>query len=167
MNIRNLFGYNWYARRKFLKSMAEIPWKNVTENCGASFDCIRDIFIHSVQAEQFWIWRLTGKNTEEIFKTPFSKYANIKAVQKYADIVEAETNEYLKTLTDKKLQSIFEFKGWDGKNHKHKIEDILMHVVEEEIHHRGELLCIYWQNDLKPPYTSYTNYVDSITSSSS
>jgi uncharacterized damage-inducible protein DinB len=36
-----------------------------------------------------------------------------------------------------------------------------MHVIEEEIHHRGELLCIYWQNDITPPHTSYTGYVDS------
>ena len=160
MDIKNLFGYNWYARRKILKSMSEVPWKTVIESCGASFDCIRDIFIHSVQAEQFWIWRLTGKNTEEIFKTPFSKYADIKAVEKYADQVEAETNEYLKTLTDKKLQSMFEFKTWDGRTDHKKIEDILMHVVEEEIHHRGELLCIYWQSDIKPPPISYLSYVD-------
>jgi len=161
MNIKNLFGYNWYSRRKILNSMAEIPWKNVVECCGASFDCVRDIFIHSLQAEQFWIRRLSGKNTEGIFNTPFSKYADITAVQEYADEVEAETNEYLKTLTDAKLQSVFDFKRWDGKPDRKKIEDILMHVIEEEIHHRGELLCIYWQNDLTPPYTSYTGYVDS------
>jgi len=160
MNIKNLFGYNWYSRRKILKSMAEIPWKKVVESCGASFDCVRDIFIHSLQAEQFWIRRLSGKNTEEIFKTPFSKYADINAIQEYADEVEAETNKYLKTLTEEKLQSIFEYKGWDGKTKQNKIEDILMHVIEEEIHHRGELLCIYWQNDINPPYTSYTRYVD-------
>ena len=160
MDIKNLFGYNWHSRRKILKSMTEIPWRTVVESCGASFDCVRDIFIHSLQAEQFWIRRLSGKSTEEVFKIPFSKFADINAMQEYADQVEAETNEYLKTLTDKKLQSIFEYKGWDGKTKRNKIEDILMHVIEEEIHHRGELLCIYWQNDLKPPYTSYTNYVD-------
>jgi uncharacterized damage-inducible protein DinB len=33
-----------------------------------------------------------------------------------------------------------------------------MHVVEEEIHHRGEILCIYWQHDIQPPYTGYTTY---------
>lgn len=140
--------------------MAEIPWKMVVESCWASFDCVRDIFIHSLQAEQFWIRRLSGKNTEEIFKTPFGKFADINVVQEYADEVEAETNKYLKTLTDKKLQSIFEYKGWDGKTKRNKIEDLLMHVIEEEIHHRGELLCIYWQNDITPPYTSYTGYVD-------
>jgi len=161
MNIKNLFGYNWYSRREILKSMAEIPWQKVVESCGASFDCLRDIFVHSLQAEQFWIRRLSGKSTEGIFNTPFSKFAEIKAVQEYADEVEAETNEYLKTLTDEKLQSIFDFKRWDGKPDRKKIEDILMHVIEEEVHHRGELFCIYWQNDIKPPYTSYMGYVDS------
>jgi len=160
MNIKNLFGYNWYSRRQILKSLAEIPWQTVVESCGASFDCVRDIFIHSLQAEQFWIRRLSGKNTEGIFNTPFSKFHDISSIQEYADEVEAETNEYLKTLTDEKLQSVFEFKGWDGKTNRNRIEDILMHVIEEEIHHRGELLCIFWQNDLKPPYTSYMGYVD-------
>jgi uncharacterized damage-inducible protein DinB len=160
MNIKNLFGYNWYSRRLLLDSMAQIPWQKVVESCGASFDCVRDIFIHSLQAEQFWIRRLSGKNTEGIFKTTFSKFADIKAIQKYADEVEIETSEYLKTLTDKKLQSVFEYKGWDGKDKQNKIEDILMHVIEEEIHHRGELLCIFWQNDINPPYASYTGYVD-------
>jgi len=139
--------------------MGEIPWEKVVESCGASFDCIRDIFVHSLQAEQFWIRRLSGKSTEGIYDTPFTKFTNVNAIQEYADKVEAETNEYLETLTDEKLESVFEYKGWNGKINRHKIEDILMHVVEEEIHHRGELLCIYWQHDIRPPYTSYTAYV--------
>jgi uncharacterized damage-inducible protein DinB len=158
LDIKELFGYNWYSRRELLKSMAGIPWEKVVESCGASFDCIRDIFVHSLQAEQFWIRRLSGKTTEGIFDVPFTKFANVSAIQEYANKVEAETNEYLKTLTSEKLCSVFEFKGRDGKINRHKIEDILMHVVEEEIHHRGELLCIYWQSDLTPPYISYTAY---------
>jgi len=100
------------------------------------------------------------KNPEAIFKTPFGKYADINAIQEYADEVEAETNKYLKTLTEEKLQSTFEYKGWDGKTKRNKIEDILMHVIEEEIHHRGELNCIFWQSDINPPYTSYTGYIE-------
>jgi len=124
--------------------MTEIPWETVTENCEASFDSIRDIFVHSLQAEHSWIRRLAHKTTEGIYETPFSKFTSIKDIQDYADKVEAETNEYLNTLSDKKLDSIFEFEGWDKKTHRHKVEDILIHVFEEEIHHRGELLCIYW-----------------------
>jgi len=72
--------------------------------------------------------------------------------------VEVETKEYLNSLTDKKIKDIIEFTGWDKKTHKHKVEDVLIHIVEEEMHHRGELLCIYWQHDIQPPYTSYMAY---------
>ncbi len=158
MDIKDLFRYNWHCRRKFLKSMAEIPWETITESCGASFDSIRDIFVHSLQAEHVWIRRLAGKSTEGIYETPFSKFDSIGAVQDYANRVEVETNEYLNTLTDEKVESIFEFKGRDGKTHRYNVEDMLIHIVEEEIHHRGELLCIFWQHDIPPPYTSYTTY---------
>ena len=158
LKIKDLFGYNWFSRREFLKSMAAIPWETVTESCGASFDCIRNIFVHSLQAEQSWVRRLSGKSAKGIYGTPFTNFADLNAIQEYADNVEAETNEYLEALKEEMLDSIFEFKGRDGKIRRHKVEDVLIHVVEEEIHHRGELLCIYWQHDIRPPYTSYMAY---------
>jgi uncharacterized damage-inducible protein DinB len=138
--------------------MTEIPWETVTESSGASFDSIRDIFIHSLQAEQFWIRRLSGKNTEGSYGATFAKYTDIKSIEEYADKVEAETNEYLKNLTNGKLRSVFEYKGRDGNLNRNETEDVLMHVIEEEIHHRGEILCIYWQHDIQAPYVSYTAY---------
>lgn len=153
MDIKDLFGYNWFSRREFLKSMAEIPWKTVIESRGASFDCIRNIFVHSLQAEQSWIRFLRGKSTKEVLETPFTKFADVNAIGEYADEVEAETNEYLKTLQEEMLEMVFDLNGGCA-----RVEDILIHVVEEEIHHRGELLCIYWQFDIRPPYTSYLAY---------
>jgi uncharacterized damage-inducible protein DinB len=138
--------------------MAEIPWETVTESSGASFDSIRDIFIHSLQAEQLWIRRLSGKDTEGTYGASFTRYTDIKSIQEYADKVETETNEYLERLTDQKLHSVLEYRGRDGNINRNEIEDILMHVIEEEIHHRGEILCIYWQHDIQPPYISYTAY---------
>jgi uncharacterized damage-inducible protein DinB len=138
--------------------MAEIPWETVTESTGASFDSIRDIFIHSLQAEHLWIRRLSGKSTEGIYGAPFTKYTDVNAMQQYADTVEAETNEYLTKLADQELQSMFEYRLRDGSINRSKTEDILMHIIEEEIHHRGEIMCIYWQHDIQPPYISYTAY---------
>jgi uncharacterized damage-inducible protein DinB len=158
LNIKDLFGYNWYSRHRLLKSMAEIPWETVIESSGASFDSIRDIFIHSLQAEHMWIRRLSGRSTEGIYGAPFAKYTDINSIEAYADTVEAETDEYLKKLTDQELRKVLEFKGRDGNIHRNETEDVLMHVVEEEIHHRGEILCIYWQHDIEPPYVGYTAY---------
>jgi uncharacterized damage-inducible protein DinB len=140
--------------------MAEIPWRTVTENVGASFDSIRDIFVHSLQAEHFWIVRLQGRSTEGIYGggSFATDFPDIKSIKKYADIVEAETRGYLANLSNEKLRSLFEYKVRDGSKKQNAIEDILMHIVEEEIHHRGEIMCIYWQHEIEAPYVSYTQY---------
>jgi uncharacterized damage-inducible protein DinB len=157
VDVKDLFGYNWFSRREFLKSMAEIPWETIIENRSVSFDCIRNIFVHSLQAEYSWISFLRGKSTEEVSEIPFTNFADVNAIRDYAYEVEAETNEYLKTLQEELLEVLAP--PFDpGSIVQYTVEDVLMHVVEEEIHHRGELLCIYWQLGIRPPYTSYFAY---------
>jgi uncharacterized damage-inducible protein DinB len=36
-------------------------------------------------------------------------------------------------------------------------EDVLIHVVEEEIHHRGELIALLWQIGIEPPLMGWKN----------
>jgi uncharacterized damage-inducible protein DinB len=31
------------------------------------------------------------------------------------------------------------------------VEDVLIHIFEEEVHHRGELIGLLWQNGVEPP----------------
>lgn len=156
--IPELLKYNWYARRRFLDSMAELPWAQMVESCGASFDSIRNVFVHSLKAEQAWLRRLAGKPTEGIYDTPFSTFHDMDALRTYADTVEAETHEYLETVTDAELKHTFEYERRDGTRYRYAITDVLLHVIEEEIHHRGELLCLFWQRDVRPPYTSYLHF---------
>ncbi len=101
---------------------------------------------------------MSGKSIEGTYDTKFTKFHSVKDIWEYTEKVEAETREFLDTLTDENLMGIFMFKGRDGKVNRYRVEDVLMHVVEEEIHHRGELICIYWQHDIQPPYTSYMAY---------
>ena len=69
-----------------------------------------------------------------------------------------------KHLQEEMLEKVLNVKRRDGTIEQHTVEDILIHVVEEEIHHRGELLCIYWQLNIRPPYTSYMAYKRQISS---
>jgi len=36
-------------------------------------------------------------------------------------------------------------------------EDVLIHVFEEEVHHRGELIAMLWQMGAEPPIMSWKN----------
>jgi len=36
-------------------------------------------------------------------------------------------------------------------------EDVLIHVFEEEVHHRGELIVLLWQMGVEPPLMGWKN----------
>lgn len=155
IDIRALFEYNWYCRRKFLESMAKLPWEKVIEDRGASFGSIRNVFLHSLDAEESWLKALaSGKRDKESSKGYERSFENIKTMEKYMNDVETESRAALAKLIPAQLDKEFP----RGKN-KFRIEDLLVHVVEEEIHHRGELICLMWQIDFEPPYKSYMSYL--------
>ncbi len=39
----------------------------------------------------------------------------------------------------------------NDKTMKITAEDVLIHVFEEEVHHRGELIALLWQMGIEPP----------------
>ena len=39
----------------------------------------------------------------------------------------------------------------DGIRRKYIARDVLLHIMTEELHHRGEIIAILWQQDLQPP----------------
>jgi uncharacterized damage-inducible protein DinB len=71
--------------------------------------------------------------------------------------VEKRTHTYLKSLSNHKLQKTYTLKDDNGKTQKVTAEDILIHVVEEEIHHRGELNALLWQIGIDPPPMGWKN----------
>ena len=155
MDVEDLFVYNWYCRRKFLECMSKLTWEKMVEDRGASFGSMRDIFLHSLEAEQ-GLLRIIAKTAEWPRHDYDRDFKDIEAMRKYVGEVEAESKAYFSRLGPGDLDRLSPY----GKTKSQvRVEDMLMHVVEEEIHHRGELLCLMWQIDAEPPYTSYTNFL--------
>jgi uncharacterized damage-inducible protein DinB len=158
MDIKLLFEYNWYCRRKFIDYWKKCPWDMVVEDFGASFGSMHNIFVHSLEAEQGWLNQLSifthGKNLSWHRYDYDVEFMDIEALKKYMEEVEVESREYLGKLTRKDLDKIF-----SGVQVPVRIEDLLMHVVEEEIYHRGELLCLMWQNDIEPPLKDWFDWL--------
>jgi uncharacterized damage-inducible protein DinB len=116
---------------------------------------MRNIFVHILEAEQGWLKVLaSGKMDKRSTDEQGRSFQDMEAIKKYMEEVEAEGRAYVAKLSPAQLNQKIELR-----NAKFRIEDLLMHVVEEEIHHRGELLCLMWQIDREPPYESYISYL--------
>jgi uncharacterized damage-inducible protein DinB len=157
MDIRDLLEYNWYCSRKFLESFEKLPWNEVVEDRGASFGSMRNIFLHSLEAEQGWFRHLASGKIGDWPRHDYEKeFQNVEAMRKYAEEVEAEGRAYIRKLRPGGLDKLFPI-TWHGKSFR--VEDVLMHIVEECVHHRGEIMCLMWQIDAEPPYTDYPGFL--------
>jgi len=158
-DIKALFEYNWDCRRKFLESFGALPWNEVVADRGASFGSMRNIFIHSLAAEHDWLADLArGKVGTSTDYDPDRDFGDMAAMGKYLEKVEADDRAYLQRLRPGDLSKPFPLRAREGPDGVLTVEDILVHVVEEEIHHRGELLCLMWQIDVEPPNIDYIDY---------
>lgn len=160
VEIKELFEYNWYCRAKFLDAMSKLPWEKVVENREASFNSMRNVFLHSLGAEEGWLKRLTSGKMDFWPIHDYDKdFKGIEEMRKYMVEVETESRAYLAKLTPQDLDKMVSWLGKDNTMNRFRVEDILLHLIEEEIHHRGEILCLMWQINATPPYTSYTAYL--------
>ena len=152
VDIRDLLAYNDAENRAFFKSFAKLSWREFVKNREASYDSIRNIFIHTLHAADYWLDTLQDEKQHP--KKKFEEYKNLKEVETYMKQVEKRVHDYLETLSPEGLKK----KYHDTRNGKPETliaEDILVHVFEEEVHHQGELIALFWQMGIEPPLIGY------------
>jgi uncharacterized damage-inducible protein DinB len=92
---------------------------------------------------------LQGQNLHS--KREYDEYETFEQVRAYMEHVEKRMQDYLDSLPKKGLSKTYSIKADDGKTIKITAEDVLIHAFEEEVHHRGELIALFWQMDIEPP----------------
>lgn len=149
VEVKELLEYNHVVRHRYFESLAKLPWNEFTKNREASFNSIRNIFVHTLGAIDYWLDFLEKKHLRSERK--FDEYRTFDDVRAYMEHVEKRMNDYLHSLSSKDLKKTYAVTGEGHKTVRMKAEDILIHVFEEEVHHRGELIALLWQMGIDPP----------------
>ena len=149
VDVRNLLEYNETIRHRYFETFAKLSWRKFTKNREASFHSIRNIFIHTLSAIDYWLDFLQKRNYHS--KKDYNKYRDFNEVRAYEKHVEKRTREFLKSLTAEELNKTYTVRDDNNRNIKITAEDVLIHVFEEEVHHRGELNALLWQMGIDPP----------------
>jgi len=153
VDICELLKYNEQVRRKYFGTFTKLSWDEFTKNREASFHSIRNIFIHTLNAVNHWLNFLEKEKDKPYPK--FAEYRTFEDVKKYMEHVEKRMDNYLKSLSTAKLNETFTATDDDGMPVEVTAEDVLIHVFEEEVYHRGELIALLWQLGVEPPLMSW------------
>jgi uncharacterized damage-inducible protein DinB len=149
VDIRKLLEYNETVRHRYFESFARLSWEEFTENREASFHSIRNIFVHTLGAIDHWLDFLQRERLHS--KKKYNEYKTFEEVRSYMEHIEKRMLNYLDSLPAGGLDRTFTAKDDDGKSFEITAEDVLIHVFEEEVHHRGELIALFWQMNVEPP----------------
>lgn len=150
---REWYRYNVRVREGYLDKILTLPGKERMRDRGASFPSIQDVFVHVLDAYRWWFHHVAEDDVLSFQPLRLSKSSPL-AIRRAV----AETNQlvlgYLKGLTEADLGKwIIATYMEDGKKGRIRIRvrDMLWHMVEEELQHRGELNALLWQLEVDPP----------------
>ncbi len=154
-----MMDYVTFLKHRYFDVLSKLSWKELTQNRGASFNSIRDVFLHIVNVEDSYINYILAKKGGKYTPYDFSKFNNIEAIKKQMDEVEAKTKRCLSSITEKELTAEYEWTRFDGTTMRGKGEDIIIHLALEQTHHLGEMICLLWQIDVEPPHIGWLQYL--------
>ncbi len=156
LNINEMYEYSSRVRRKFLQKLAELPWEEVVKNREASYYSMKSILIHIIDNED-WIvnWVVHNKATEYKRVRKSEDYASMQMIGEHLDEVERKTKTYLERADKEMLEKRVNFTLSSGQTFDLSVEEALFQSFTEQLYHIGELIALFWQQNIEPPKMQY------------
>jgi uncharacterized damage-inducible protein DinB len=159
-SIIDWYEYNSFVRREYLKSIFEkIPEEERYKDRGASFPSIVDIFVHVIDDYRFWLQSVYLNNITGFEKLRGTERFTFERLSQENQKVEKLITDFLQRLAPADLDRQVSAEGRrHGTVMKFDLRQMLLHVVEEELQHRGEINALFWQLGIDPPITEYMDW---------
>jgi uncharacterized damage-inducible protein DinB len=147
MTCIEILDHNRACRQSILDAVKNLTSEEFIKELGVGNGSIRDILIHMINAEDYWISLLKNIDTRKFNRKDFDK---VDSVAKIWLEVEAVTKEFLENQTERTLQVVCNVK-WDDIMVHFTVAKALIHMATHEIHHRGLIIGLIRQLGYNPP----------------
>jgi uncharacterized damage-inducible protein DinB len=157
---QRIIAYQSWSRAKYLDLYDRLPWEVITRNREATFGSIRNVHLHVLGAYTWWLVKMFDRRTlrpllKDLDSDHFDEVTSTQRLRELDRRVDRELLEVGRTLTEARLRRKHRLVLQKGKTYTWTEREGIWHVLEEDYLHRGEILCMLWQDDIEPPYTGY------------
>jgi len=148
-DITEFFDYNLWANNRLFEAAAQLPTDRYLEDYKSSHGGIHGTMTHIVAAQKLWVsrWKGTPENTLLQGKDVASLLDLISIWER----VSSDTAEFLKSLTDDRLQQTMTITTTSGKQFTNTYQQMLQHLVNHSSIHRGQVMAMIRQLGIRPP----------------
>ena len=137
--IRELYRYNSQVRKKYMRAIfTKVPPRERYRDRGASFPSIVDIFVHVLDAYRWWFIFVYEDRVREYVRLREVKRYILREVAEEEKKIDEHVMGFVGRLRPPDLDRVISFR--DGSRRRSiTLREMLLHMVEEELQHRGEL----------------------------
>jgi uncharacterized damage-inducible protein DinB len=159
VDSKNLLEYSQTVRNRYLDILSTLPWAEVVKSRGGSFDSMRNIFLHTLDAEDRMINYVIPGRLKAWVSRNHDEFKDVDSIRKRAKDVESRTKNFVGKMSPADLERKVEVSRMGMPPVQVRVEDILIHVALENVHHFGELIALLWQIDVEPPHMGWIAYL--------
>jgi uncharacterized damage-inducible protein DinB len=152
VDFKELFTYNHTVRQNYIHTFQKtLSWEDMVKNHETGWLSLKDTLLHIIWAEDSWInYSIRGlEDPNRPF--PYSDYNSWDAIEDFNSRVISKVDNYLSSLTPESLYKSVSRINKDGIKRNTIVKEVLIHVLTEELHHRGEIIAVLWQMNIQPP----------------
>lgn len=136
--IVSYYAYQQWANQRILETAEAVPFEQLTLPALSGFDPVRSTLTHMMWAQHLWLHRFKGlPRVPDIQPEDFSDLAVIRARW---DMIDAETNEFVATLTDEQLAAALP--TGVGSLSDMPLWRAMLHQANHQTYHRGEVAAV-------------------------
>ena len=160
-SIQRWYFYNRVARQRYFDTLAKLPPAELNRERGASFPTLLDIVGHSLGGIATWIVRMSAVNGERFKLDGIPEPQNLDDLRALGKVLDGYVDEFFARLKEEDLDRTFlvpKHPPWWDEDFTTSFRNTLLHVIEHELQHRGELNALLWQIDVDPPILNWDEF---------
>jgi len=146
--------WNSRSRKEYLGALLRLSPEERRKDRGASWGSIQDIFLHIIEDYIWWFENVPQGRLDE-FESLVGHDLSDRELRRLTRRVDRSVRAIMDSLTPAGLAHPLVVSGVSGDGKQYKLTtclaDIIWHMLEEELQHRGELNALFWQMDIGPP----------------
>ncbi len=161
--LRELYDYNYWARDRQLEACAALTEEQFLRPMGSSYSSVRDTLAHLVVVEWVWHERWRGQSPNRLDAQAFAAetFPDLAAIRDRWQAVEANVRDYLAGLGEPALKQSLTYTNTKGETWTYPLWQVLLHVVNHQTYHRGQITTLLRQLGAEAPAIDYLVMQDS------
>jgi len=150
--IRTHLRYSGWASQRLLDAAKKLSSEDLTRNVGASHGSILGTLSHIHFADRIWYSRVVDP------KEPVIRESDLATLEKEWPAIQRKWEAWAEGLQDADLGRMIATKSMEGIPYEVAVERTVLHLVNHDSLHRGQVMGMIRQLGIAPPPTDLMMY---------